>query len=756
MKTASDNPRPSLRATATGGPLLGAACGAAFVGAIAVIGFAAGVGQLVLWLLATLPTGATLAVLLASRARARTVERAENSLAVQDPVTGVANRAGLEQRLAAEVARARRHRLGFTVLRIDLDGFRQINDRAGRDAGDEVLRRVALGIAASLRGEDFVARWGGDEFAVVLPGATATDASRVASRVVAAAERVVLEGVHLPALTASVGSAAYPEDGVTVDDLLAAGAARLAEAQRQRAVVRAHLAAKLLPPRPAVTPSVPDRWPTGRALRLATALALAGVATWFASSLLAVGDVVRPGIVIAEVAVLCALGLDIARRTSGRERAGWLLVSLCGPVAFVPVVSGLSAIGFGCGLLLVAGDGWLRDRFRVLDAVSFVAIIAGGIAAFVAPHVEGLHLGTLDLLTEATMATAAVVLGAVAMLVLTGVGRRERPDAGLLAVAYASMVGAAVIYVWNARYPGLPSADWEACYPVAAAIAIAGAWLRRHGPSRPSRTLRRAEADAAAPVTVGTILLGALLVGVTATGMLPVAVVLSLLAALFIRHGRTRLVGHENRRLLRVALRSQAERAAQHRASLIALTTALEARDGYTGRHGDETVSLAIKVGDALGLDGEARAEVETVALLHDIGKIGTPNEILHKPGPLTDEEWVVMREHPVVGERILRTVPGLESVARAVRHEHERWDGAGYPDGLEGEAIPLPSRIVLVCDAFHAMTSDRPYRNAMDVEDALAELERNAGTQFDPAVVHAMVAVLAGESAVERQNALV
>ncbi len=126
-------------------------------------------------------------------------------------------------------------------------------------------------------------------------------------------------------------------------------------------------------------------------------------------------------------------------------------------------------------------------------------------------------------------------------------------------------------------------------------------------------------------------------------------------------------------------------------------------------------------------------AELAAVALLHDVGKIGIPDELLHKAGPLSDEEWKVMREHPVIGERILANVPGLEAVALAVRHEHERWDGDGYPDGLVGAEIPLASRIVLACDAWNALQSDRPYRAALPREDALAELRRCSGTQFDP-----------------------
>jgi HD-GYP domain-containing protein (c-di-GMP phosphodiesterase class II) len=124
---------------------------------------------------------------------------------------------------------------------------------------------------------------------------------------------------------------------------------------------------------------------------------------------------------------------------------------------------------------------------------------------------------------------------------------------------------------------------------------------------------------------------------------------------------------------------------------------------------------------------------------------VGVPDAILNKPGPLDDDEWVIMRQHPVIGERILRAIPGMGSIARIVRHEHERWDGGGYPDGLEGQAIPVGARIILACDAYHAMTSNRPYRQAMPHTDAMSELGKNAGSQFDPDVVQALVGYLYG-----------
>jgi HD-GYP domain-containing protein (c-di-GMP phosphodiesterase class II) len=171
-----------------------------------------------------------------------------------------------------------------------------------------------------------------------------------------------------------------------------------------------------------------------------------------------------------------------------------------------------------------------------------------------------------------------------------------------------------------------------------------------------------------------------------------------------------------------------------------ALSVAIEARDGYTGGHSHAVQDLSVAVARRLGLVPPAVDEVRTVALLHDIGKIGIPDSVLHKPGPLDEAEWEIMRRHPAIGEGILSSLPGMAAIAKAVRHEHERWDGGGYPDGLSGTAIPLAARIVLACDAYNAMVSDRPYRPALRQGAARAELARGAGTQFDPAVIAALL----------------
>ncbi|MBA2460929.1 MAG: GAF domain-containing protein [Actinobacteria bacterium] len=174
-----------------------------------------------------------------------------------------------------------------------------------------------------------------------------------------------------------------------------------------------------------------------------------------------------------------------------------------------------------------------------------------------------------------------------------------------------------------------------------------------------------------------------------------------------------------------------------------ALANALEARDEYTSSHARWITDNALRVGAELGLDGEALKRLELGALFHDIGKIGIPNSILLKPGPLDDDEQALIEMHPELGEKILAPIDQLGDVCPIVRSCHERWDGTGYPDGKAGEEIPLEARIIFACDAFHAMTTDRPYRKRLPLEEARRRLEEASGTQFDPAVVDVCLRVL-------------
>ena len=180
------------------------------------------------------------------------------------------------------------------------------------------------------------------------------------------------------------------------------------------------------------------------------------------------------------------------------------------------------------------------------------------------------------------------------------------------------------------------------------------------------------------------------------------------------------------------------DRAARYRAAA-SLAKAVDARDVYTGSHSERVADLAAAVAARIGADDELVELTRLAASLHDLGKLAIPEEILRKPGPLTEPERLVLERHPQIGHRMLESL-GVDPVADWVLHHHERWDGGGYPDGLAGEGIPLGARIIFVADAFDAMTSDRVYQSRLSTEEALAELQRCAGTQFDPELVTALV----------------
>jgi HD-GYP domain-containing protein (c-di-GMP phosphodiesterase class II) len=195
-----------------------------------------------------------------------------------------------------------------------------------------------------------------------------------------------------------------------------------------------------------------------------------------------------------------------------------------------------------------------------------------------------------------------------------------------------------------------------------------------------------------------------------------------------------------------------------YRGTAFLLGDVVEADDEYTGAHSRDVLELVLAVCDELRVDARSRVDAELAALLHDVGKISVPSEIINKPGPLTREERAIINMHTIEGQRLLSCVGGrLLEVGSIVRSCHEHWDGGGYPDGLAGEAIPLVARVVACCDAFSAMTTDRSYRRARPVVDALEELDRCAGTQFDPTVVRALtVVVRRGGVAIERRPELV
>jgi HD-GYP domain-containing protein (c-di-GMP phosphodiesterase class II) len=202
----------------------------------------------------------------------------------------------------------------------------------------------------------------------------------------------------------------------------------------------------------------------------------------------------------------------------------------------------------------------------------------------------------------------------------------------------------------------------------------------------------------------------------------------------------------------RRALLAEDARRAARRAAVEIASAALSANSADTAAHSDDVDVISEAIGRQLGLSEQGVDDVVVAARLHDIGKLGIPQRIIEKPAALDDDEWAVIRRHTIIGEQILVAVPELRGAAHLVRHSHERWDGAGYPDGLAGKEIPLGSRIVFCADAYHAIRSDRPYRQGRSAAEALAEIRSCAGTQFDPYVVEALEE-LAGDLCKERNG---
>jgi len=186
-------------------------------------------------------------------------------------------------------------------------------------------------------------------------------------------------------------------------------------------------------------------------------------------------------------------------------------------------------------------------------------------------------------------------------------------------------------------------------------------------------------------------------------------------------------------------MRSQ-ELRRSYKATVLALSNAVEARDAYTGQHAERVAAYGLRIAHAAGISVDS--QVEFGFLLHDVGKVAVPDAVLFKPGALTDEERGMISRHPEIGSEILRDVDFLGDAKLVVRHHHERWDGRGYPDGLRGDEIPEAARVFAVADTLDALTTDRPYRAAVDWNEARTEIERHSGTQFDPAIVAAYAGI--------------
>jgi diguanylate cyclase (GGDEF)-like protein len=575
----------------------------------------------------------TFAELAAAACRNASLHAAIAKEARTDGLTGCLNHAALHESLLREIERAGRvPGRDLSLVLLDLNDFKQVNERHGHLVGDEVLRRVGFALRGGTRPYDIAARYGGDEFALLTVEADEEQAGEIARRTI---ERLGAAAAEFGEISSGGATAGVAEwlPGLSATQLIARADRALLHGKQQGGRGEANLFSEL-----------PELDSTGRfESSYGPAPAAAPVAPVWPDPRDEAGERLRKR--TRQLAAANALGTRLSAMTDGGE-------------ILEAVVDELHrAFGFYlCAAVRLRTDGHVESA-----GVRGDAFLALGAREWSQPREVGL-------IGRCLREGRPVVSGDV----------QAEPD----------------------------------FVPVPETIDVV-------------------HSELVVPLYVAGELWGVLNVEEIEPDAFHEDDV-RLMETMADQAGSA---------LRSASLYEQLERAYMGTAE--ALAAALEAKDSYTANHARSIVEHAEAVGRRLGMDARQLQDLRFGAVFHDIGKIAVPEHILNKRGPLTADERLAIERHTVVGEQILAPVEFLAGARLLVRHEHERWDGLGYPDRLAGTDIPLGSRIILACDALHAMTSDRPYRRAMSVRQAWGELQANAGTQFDPRVVAALLDVI-------------
>jgi len=696
--------------------------------------------------------------------RARLEHQAET-----DALTGLYNHRAFHDRLRQALLEASAAHETVAVVMLDLDDFKRVNDVYGHGVGDQLLHQVADVLRACVRQTDVVCRVGGEEFAVILPAGDLRSSTVLAERI--GEQLGTLEAEAVGRLSASTGIAVGPENAANPRELVACAEAAMmtAKARGKGLIVPFDESAHERPSEATIR-----RDDVRSIAHLKMLQSLSG-------KLLRLNDVTQIGLTISDELRLL---LDYHNcRVFLRDDDELVLVAFRGdltgaipgdPTKLLPTNVGRGITGrvAETGISLLVGDAAEHEFGEQIEGTAEIEESLLAVPLKYGARVTGviviskLGLDQFDVddlrLLEVMAGHASVALenarlyeaqrheaeGAKALLAFS----RELAEASSIAdVAERAATSAASILeslstsVWLQdavtgsleRLASIPEpvGDDSASIPA----EHLEPWVSRTEPytvdpedyaaipSVPAGTEGR---FVIAPFTVDERW-GFVAAAITARSA-PEDRQLELLASIA--------------RQTRLALQTAAGYETLERTFLStveALANALEANDEYTSTHARWITDLALQVGEELGLGAQDLKRLELGALFHDIGKIGIPSRILTKAGPLTTEERTLIEKHPLLGERILAPIEKLGEVRLIVRCAHEHYDGTGYPDHLVGEQIPLESRIVLACDAYHAMTTDRPYRRSLGEVEAKRRLVEASGTQFDPEVVDALLHVL-------------
>jgi diguanylate cyclase (GGDEF)-like protein len=688
-----------------------------------------------------------------------------------DSLTGLFNHRSFHERLFRALQETSRTHRPVAVLMLDIDDFKRVNDVHGHGVGDELLQLLADTVRGAVRPDDIVCRLGGEEFGVIMGGCDGPDATNVAARIV---ERLgELDPPGIGKVTVSLGLALGPEHAMNPRELAACAEAAMmtAKAQGKNRVVLYDEGATERPDTPTVVRDVRSlahmkmlQSLTGKLNRLTDVRLIGDEITSELRSLIDYHNCrvfVVDGDVLVPVAFRGALGADtgalplellrvrIGVGVTGRcaERGESLLIGDAANCEFGHRIAGTPVIEeslvavplrYGsrvAGVIVVSKlglDQFDEDDARLLEVLAGHAAVAFENARLYDSARREAESATALLELSRELASAAGLEGILQHVVETT----------------AELLGSPRTSIWLEDDDG-----W-----------VAPRALFGHSKEeRANVRARRFAADRAGARLEDPepfIMNAAEIADVVDDPLDPSA---SYAIAPFAVDGRRAFVvaalpdeGHYGERELRLfgGLAHQAKLAIANASNyeglertfvttVEALANALEANDEYTSTHARWITDLSLRVGRRLGLSPPDLKRLELGALLHDIGKIGVPGAILSKPGRLSSTERSVVEMHPVLGERIIAPIDRLQDVRNVVRHCHERWDGRGYPDGLAGEDIPLEARIIFVCDAYHAMTTDRPYRKRLSHPEAVRRLRDGAASQFDPRVVDVCVAVL-------------